>query len=112
MEELEKIEIKNFSLSYDGMFRVTFKYGDKNYQKLIYLKPIDLFKIIESEVTLNNDIDRLDQAIGVAGVEIKNTTLTLQAWVKNDEITGFLTSSIAEGYQDRGYYLLDCNVKR
>lgn len=112
MEKLKKIEINNFTLSYNGMFRLAFNYEGENFQKPIYLNPMELFQIIENEANLKNNLDEQNPTINVVGVEIKNTTLILQAWIKNDKITGFLTSAIAEDYQDKGYYLLECNAKR
>lgn len=108
MKEEQIIEINNFTLFYDGMFRIAFNYAGKSYKKPIYLNPIDLLQMIENEPILKNDLE----GIHFDGVKIKNTTLMLKAFIEDEEVKGFMTSDYGEDYQDQGYYLLDCEVKR
>ncbi len=44
-----RFEIDQFIFLYEGCFAVVFEYNGRKYSKPVYLKPADIFKVLENE---------------------------------------------------------------
>jgi hypothetical protein len=107
MREEETIEIKEFELRYDGIFKLKINIDDITYEDYIYLSPSMLFKIIESE-GLQYTSEELDL---YNYVQFTKTTLILEVFEKENERYSFLTSEEAGLYQDIDLYLINVEIK-
>jgi hypothetical protein len=104
------IEISEFSLSYDGMFKVGFNYEGRDYFKPIYLAIEMLLKIIEREKLSHEDLQSIN-SFDEAPV-FKKSTLLIEVFIEAEsEEISFLTSEESEHLQDCGYYLIAVELK-
>lgn len=103
-EHRSEIQIRNFTISYDGVYHINFSYDGMSYTKPICLPPSVFIKMLEIEGKLSTPyINITDDPITFEKVEV---TLTVFKTATN-ELTGFYTSELAEGWQDHGLCLID-----
>jgi hypothetical protein len=105
-----RIEIEQFVLLYDGCFVVEFKYNDRKYIKPVYLKPAELFKVLEHEgLDSFEKIDAID--FYSDGLIVSKTSLIFEVFDVEDETISFITSEEAEHYQENDIQFVFCEIK-
>ena len=107
MEKTELIEIKNFTLHYDGMYSIK---SEKIGELKVCLLLSDLMRLFKTEGYSMDDVIELwnnDFAIPFEKAIIK-----LTGFYENGKFDGYLTSDLAESFQDkRSYYLLEVEIE-
>jgi hypothetical protein len=104
------IEINQFRLYYDGIFLVQFEFRNRKYRKELYLAPAMLIKLLQNEGLVRIDSENLLDFCS-EGVEFSKSTLLFDVFDNENGEIGFLTSNVAELYQDSGHYLIHCDIK-
>ena len=102
---METLEINQFTLFYDGLFRVEFDHQNKHYDKMIFLEPQTLFKILQNE-GLIEQMESLDFHYD-EGVQISKTTLSFPMFEKNK--ISFITSEYGADYQENEIMIIECD---
>jgi hypothetical protein len=103
---MKEIEIKNFTLEYDGIFRISFD----GINKPVFLTPGQLFKMFKIEGLIYEDFFE-EHAYFFEPVNFKKVDLILKGSQDEDGEYSFLTSEAAEIMQEKGLYLLDVSIK-
>jgi hypothetical protein len=102
------IKINNFTLFYDGIYKIAFEHDSEEYRLKVYLTPQMLIEIMNNE-----NIKNLDKKIDFYkdGYKFSKTTLLLEIFDESDGEISFLTSETAEEYQDQGIYLFEVKIE-
>jgi hypothetical protein len=109
------IEINQFKLLYDGLFKIEFEYNEKKCRECLYLTPSMLLKTLKNEGLEDADAIQkfhlFSDDLIVEGINFSKTTLLFRVFDEEDDEISFLTSQRAEHYQNVGLYLIDCEIK-
>ena len=104
------IEVTPFFLLYDGCFAVVFEYNGKKYSKAAYLKPADLFKVLENE-----GLDSFEKLAAVDfysdGLFVSKSTLIFEVFDNEDKDLSFVSAQEAEHYQANDIQYVFCEIK-
>jgi hypothetical protein len=102
--QIEKITFKDFEISYDGVYNLIVE--KKAF--LIYLSPVMLLTLFEREGYTSADIKKFDDYF--FKIPFKKTSISLFSCLDEGKHDGYLTSSVAEGYQDKDLYILEVEI--
>ena len=107
--ERKTIEINDFRLYYDGLYKIKFEYQNETYKFYIYLSPDMLYKIITNEKIENELLQEIDYT---SNFEHHFTKTTLVFETFDEEHNSLITSERADYLQDKGIYLIHCEIKK
>ena len=109
----KEIEIKNFGISYDGMYNIEFEYNNETYNFHIYLSHAMLIKLLENEGIPLENTKLMDFW---HTTKFEKSTLLFTICIKDNGYISFSTSGFSDeyfGYEMSGQhlYLVDCSIK-
>ncbi|MCB9426626.1 MAG: hypothetical protein H6584_06315 [Flavobacteriales bacterium] len=103
------LEVNDFVLRYDGIFRIKFDHEGHHLEKKTFLSPDMLFTIIQNE-GISNSLESLDF---YDGVRFTKSTLIYEVFYEKDGSISFLTDELAdELYDKHRLVLIYCKFKK
>lgn len=101
---MEKIKVTNFTLSYDGMYKISWK----DYSVRVFLELNDILKMLEIE---RCDLHFIDEKIKAwEPIPFSKVALFFFGEQKDGIITSFRTSDGSEDYMEYGIYLIELEI--